>query len=94
MEFSIKLHTIKTGCSIIYIEGSKVIISLKNIVFLSLRIFFVFADSGDPDEMPHNVAFHLGLNCFSKYLFMGFPVFKGLKIKVLIKNGMGYGKCS
>ena len=33
------------------------------IVFLSLKIVFVSANSEDPDEMPHNVAFHLGLHC-------------------------------
>ena len=32
----LKLHTIKSGWSIVYIEGSKVIIS-KNNVFLSLK---------------------------------------------------------
>ena len=40
MEFSIKLHTIKSGWSIVYIEGSYVIISKQNIVFLSLEIDF------------------------------------------------------
>ena len=24
------------------------------------------ANSEDPDEMPHNAAFHLGLHCFAK----------------------------
>ena len=47
MHFSIMLHTIKSGWSIIYIEGSKVMIS-QTIVFLSLNIsafcsFTVFA---------------------------------------------------
>ena len=32
----------------------------KNIVFLSLKIDFDLANSADPDEMPHYVAFHLG----------------------------------
>ena len=31
------------------------------IVFLSL---FVSANNADPDEMPHNVAFYLGLHCY------------------------------
>ena len=71
--------------------GSKVIISPQNIVFFSLRICFVLANSADPDEMPHNVAIYLGLHCLSKYLLRG-----GLKIKVIIKNGMQlrYCKCS
>ena len=37
MEFSIKFDTVQSGCSIIYIEGSQVIIK-TNIVFLSLKI--------------------------------------------------------
>ena len=38
-------------------------------MFLSLKIGFVSANSEDPDEMPHYVAFHLGLHCLPKYLF-------------------------
>ena len=37
MEFSRKLHTIKPGCSVVYIEGSQVGIS-KIILLLSLTI--------------------------------------------------------
>ena len=46
MEFSIKLHTVKSGWSIVYIEGSHVIIS-KNYgtVFLFLKMDFVMANS-------------------------------------------------
>ena len=29
----------------------------------SLKIVFVLENSVDPDEMPHNAAFHLGLHC-------------------------------
>ena len=54
MEFSIKLHTIKSGWLIMYIEGLQVK-SSQNIVFLSLKIDFVLANSADPDEMPHNM---------------------------------------
>ena len=36
------------------------LISRKNAVF-SLKIFFVLANSVDPDEMPHYAAFNLGL---------------------------------
>ena len=55
------------GSSIVYIEGSKVIIS-KNIVFLSCKIDSVLAKSADPEEMPYYAAFHLDLRCLSKYL--------------------------
>ena len=39
------------------------------IVFLSLKIVFGLANSVDPDEMPHNVAFHPDLHCLQKYAF-------------------------
>ena len=44
----------------------------KNIIFLSLKIDFVLANSIDPDEMPHYAAFHLGLHCLPMYPFWGF----------------------
>ena len=37
--------------------------NFKNIVFLSLKINFVLANSVDPDEMTYYAAFHLGLHC-------------------------------
>ena len=77
MEFSISLRTlIKSGWSIVYTEGSQFIIS-KNIIFLSLMINFVLANSADPDEMPHYVAFYLDLHCLPKYPFWGFWSTKG-----------------
>ena len=33
-----------------------------------MKISFFSANGPDPDEMPHCVAFHLGLNCLPKYL--------------------------
>ena len=36
-------------------------------VFLSRKIVLVLANSVDPDEMPHNAAFHLGLYSLAKY---------------------------
>ena len=44
----------------------------ENIVFLSLKIDFVLANSANPDEMPPYSALHLGLHCFPKYPFRGF----------------------
>ena len=41
----------------VYIEGSQVIISKKDIVFLSMKINFVLANSADPDEMLSSKAF-------------------------------------
>ena len=45
--------------------------SHRYIVFLSLKIDFVLANSVD-DKMLHKMAFHLGLHCLSKYPFRGF----------------------
>ena len=68
-EFLITFDTVKSGWSILYIEGSQVIISIqKN---LSLKIDFALANSADPDEMLHYAAFHLGLHCLPKYQFWG-----------------------
>ena len=50
MEFSIKLHTIKSGWSIVtgyYFQ------KILYIVFFSLKFDFVLSNSADPDEMPH-----------------------------------------
>ena len=77
MEFSIKLYTIKSRWSIISTEGSQVIIS-KNYRFSFFKIDFVLANSTDCDEMPQNVAFHLGLHRLMKYPFMAFQSAKGL----------------
>ena len=52
--------------------------------FQSLKVAFTLANSADPDEMLHCVAFHLGLHCLPKYLFM-FMSFRSTKGKI-IKN--------
>ena len=48
-------------------------------LFHSLKIDFALASSTDPDEMPPNAAFHLGLHCLQKYPFRGFKSSKGLQ---------------
>ena len=48
MEFSTKLHTIKSGWSIVYIEAFP-----NNNAFLFLKIDFVLANSANPDEITH-----------------------------------------
>ena len=47
MAFSVKIQTLKSEWSVVYIEGSQD--SIPKHVFLSLKI----ANSKDPDEMPH-----------------------------------------
>ena len=42
----------------------------NKIIFSHVKITFVIANSVDPDEMPHIVAFHLCLHRLPKYLFM------------------------
>ena len=40
---------------------------------------FVIANSADPDEITHHVAFHLGLPCSIKYPIRGFWYPKGIQ---------------
>ena len=82
MECSITVDAITIGWSIVYIEGLQVIIS-KNIIFLSLRIDFVLANSTVPNEMPP-YTFNLGLQCLPKEaLRTHLSVYKGL-IKLFV----------
>ena len=77
MEFSIKLHTINSKCSIVSItKGSQMIIP-KNIEFLSPKIDFILASCAEPDEMVHSAAFHHDLQCLQKYQFRGIQSTKG-----------------
>ena len=52
----------------------------KNIAFLCLKTFFTFTNSVDPDEMQQHAAFHLDLHCLQRYVFRGFPKFKGREL--------------
>ena len=58
------------------IQGFQVII-FKNILLFCLKIFFVFTNSVDADEMQNYAAFHLGLHCLQRYSFRGFLGTKG-----------------
>ena len=49
MEFFIKFDTVMSGCSVVYIERLQVNFFIY--IFLSLKINFVLANSGDPDKM-------------------------------------------
>ena len=55
-----------SGWSIVYIEGSQLIIPSKYCISFSGDHFF--SKQYRPDEMPHSVAFHLGLYFLQKYL--------------------------
>ena len=68
-----KLDTIMSGWSIVYIE----VTGATNILFLSLPINFFLANSADPNEMPHYAVFYLGLHGLRKDSFWGFWSTKG-----------------
>ena len=55
-------------------------------IFLFLKIVYILANSADPDEMPHNAAFHLGLHCLPKYLFICIQNEKGHIIGLIGKK--------
>ena len=64
--------------SILYFKRLSVKISTKFYdIFLSHKIVFILANCADPDEMPHNAAFHLGLHCLPKYLLSSIQNEKG-----------------
>ena len=54
--------------SIMHLKELQVNIVLLNGVFLSMNCVFVVGNCADPDSMPHNVAYYLGLHCVMKFL--------------------------
>ena len=68
MESSFWLGTTNLAWSIVYTEGSQV--KFPNyILFLTLKIVLVLTNSVDPEKMPLEAAFIVGLYCLSKYAF-------------------------
>ena len=82
MEFSTKLHTVKSGWPIVYIEGSYVIIFFKKYCKYFSENQFVLANSVDPDEIPQYWGITSGSSLFASIHVKGFPVLKGLIMKV------------
>ena len=66
MDSSFSIDTINWGLSSKY-QGVTGCNFNKIIVFLSLKIVFVLANSIDPGKIPHDVPFIQGLNCLHKY---------------------------
>ena len=66
MDVSLRFDTINLNWSIIYLYRGHM---LQYIVFLSLTIISVLANSVDTHEMPHYAAFYLGLHCLPMYPF-------------------------
>ena len=57
---------------------SSILLSFPNIIIsFSLKVDFDWANSADPDEMPHYAAFHLGPSLFAKVPVYGFWFSKG-----------------
>ena len=61
MDLSFWFDAINFGKATVHTLGCQVIV-FKSSVFLSEDLFYL-TNSIDLDEMPHNVAFHLGLHC-------------------------------
>ena len=60
----------KSGIVFLCLKGLQASISqLRCMSVMSLIIVFTLTNSVDPDEMPHNAAFHQVLHCLSKYPF-------------------------
>ena len=81
MNSSCWFDTINLGRSILDIEESQVLNSKKNCISSSVGCFSLEANSGDPDEMLHYAAFHLGLYCLQKYAYTGFIKASLIKFK-------------
>ena len=65
MEFSIKFDTVRQECILYILRGHRLYFP-NNIIFLSLKIYYTFGNSADPDEMPHHAALQLNLHCLLK----------------------------
>ena len=85
MNPSIWFDTMSQGWFIVYIKGSQVGISKLRHTPVP-EYFFILANSKDPDEMPHNVAFHLGLHCLPKYMFRAFLSTQIFKLSAKIRT--------
>ena len=71
MDFSIQLKAIRIGLSIIYLtclRGHRSAVPNYD-YFCPCGLFFILISSVDPDEMPNDAAFYLGIHCLSKYPF-------------------------
>ena len=62
VDYSYWFDSINLGLSIVYNFQIK-------LYSLSLKIISVIPNSVDPDEIRHNMAFHLSFHCLPKYAF-------------------------
>ena len=77
MEFPFKFDTLKSGGSIVYIEGYNF---QTSIIFLSDKIYFVFANSASADKLLIFGVLHPGLHCLQNYPFWDFRYLKRFSI--------------
>ena len=77
MDFPLNVHILDMELIILYRRGSQVEVYEILMHFCHGDIFFILANRAGPDEMPHYVAFHLGLHCLPKYLFIDIQNEKG-----------------
>ena len=54
-------------------------------MYLPLKIDFIVANSADPDEMPHPVAFHFTACQSMNVIVYGLPLHKGFKLLKQLK---------
>ena len=70
--------------------------SCKHKCFLTHWLTITLADSADPDEMPHKVAFHQGLHCLLRYKQSpGTEIYRFIEISVHepFQNGQVHNCC-
>ena len=60
-----------TRWSVVYIQGSQVIISKIYCIF-SLKLDLVLVNCENTGEMLHDAAFHLGFHCLQLYMLSSF----------------------
>ena len=63
MEISIRLVQLSQDGPLYILRGQDIM--FKHIAFISLNIKFDPTNSVDTDEIPHGVAFYLGLHCLT-----------------------------
>ena len=72
MNSPIWFETMSLGWFIVYMKGSQARFSKLGCTAFPEEDSYQ-TNSTDPDELPHNVAFHLGLHCLPKISFKSSP---------------------
>ena len=67
--FFIFLLSVTRFLSMCFPHQYQVKLSISNPWYNGNPLTSTYANSADPDEMPHPVAFHQGLHCLQKYIW-------------------------